>query len=116
MYETTDTYHSFEEFWPHYLSEHASPSSRVLHVVGTATGFAFLVMLMLSGNLWFLPAALVSGYGFAWVGHFAIEGNRPATFRHPLWSLAGDLRMFSLACTGQLGREIRRHGIDVVEG
>lgn len=108
-------YRTFEEFWPHYLSEHASPLSRLLHVSGTAMALAFLVLLTVSGNLWFLLAAVVVGYGFAWVGHVTIERNRPTTFRHPVWSLLGDFRLFSLACTGQLGRELRRHDIDAIE-
>lgn len=108
-------YRTFQEFWPHYLSEHASPLSRLLHVTGTAVALAFLVLLTVSGNLWFLLAAIVGGYGFPWVGHFVIEGNRPATFRYPVWSLLGDFRLFSLACTGQLARELRRHRIGAIE-
>ena len=102
---------SFREFWPHYLSEHRSAESRLLHVIGTAVAVAFILLLTLTGNLWFLLAAAVAGYGFAWVGHFLIERNRPATFRYPVWSLMGDFRMFALACTGQLDRELARHGI-----
>ena len=108
----TDGFDSFNEFWPFYLSEHRNPVARLLHVIGTAIAMVFAVMLMLSGNLWFLLAAAVAGYSPAWVAHFFIERNRPATFRYPVWSLLGDFRMFMLFCTGQLERELRRHGID----
>jgi hypothetical protein len=37
---------------------------------------------------------MVLGYGFAWIGHFAFENNRPATFLHPTYSLLGDFKMF----------------------
>ena len=108
--KTTD-FKSFNEFWPYYLSEHADPTTRLLHIVGTALSLVFIVLLMLHGDLWFLAAAVIAGYGFAWVAHFFVEKNRPATFRYPVWSLMGDFRMFALACMGRLGGEIRRHGI-----
>lgn len=102
---------SFSDFWPHYLADHAEPSTRSMHVAGTAIALAFVVLLLLSGNLWFLAAAAVVGYGFAWTSHMLFEGNRPATFRHPIWSLMGDFRMFALACTGRLDDELRVHKI-----
>jgi hypothetical protein len=51
--------------------------------------------------LWLLALPLF-GYGFAWLGHFAFERNRPATFKHPLYSLAGDFVMFRDMLTGRL--------------
>ena len=105
-------FQSFREFWPHYLSEHASPTSRFLHMTGTVTAAILLIFLMLTGNLWFLVGSLIAGYGFAWFGHFTIEHNRPMTFTHPIWSLRGDLLMFFLACTGNLKNELKHHGIN----
>jgi hypothetical protein len=49
--------------------------------------------------LWLIP---VVGYGFAWVGHFFYEKNRPATFRHPLYSLLGDWVMFKDILIGKV--------------
>lgn len=98
----TSDFRSFGEFWPYYLSEHADPLNRRLHFVGT-TGTNVLVLAAIVtghwGLLWFAP---VSGYAFAWYGHFRVEHNRPATFRHPLWSLMGDYRMYGRMLRGQL--------------
>ena len=105
-------FQSFREFWPHYLSEHASPTSRFLHMTGTVTAAILLILLMLTGNLWFLLASLIAGYGFAWFGHFSIEHNRPMTFTHPIWSLRGDLLMFYLACTGNLKNELKHYSLE----
>jgi hypothetical protein len=41
-----------------------------------------------------LLAVPLAGYGFAWVGHFVFERNRPATFQYPVYSLIGDFVLF----------------------
>jgi hypothetical protein len=102
---------SFAEFWPYYLSEHAKPVTRALHFAGTGVGLFLAFVSLISGNYWLLLVALICGYGPAWIGHYFVEKNRPATFRHPLWSLIADFRMFFFFITGRLGAELRRHGI-----
>lgn len=90
----TQDFRSFRDFYPFYLGEHQNPTCRRLHFVGTALLLLTLVAAIATQRwrlLWLLP---VLGYGFAWVGHFAFEHNRPATFRHPWSSLAGDFAMF----------------------
>lgn len=83
-------FHSFSEFYPYYLSEHAHPVCRALHYLGSSLVLLLLLILLISGEwqwAWLLP---VVGYGFAWIGHFFIEKNRPATFRYPWYSFLGD--------------------------
>ena len=102
----THQFSSFSEFWPFYLSEHSLLACRVLHYVGTICANALLVYLIMY-QLWsWIPLALVIGYGPAWIGHFFIEKNRPATFQYPLWSFMGDYKMLYLACTGRLKTEL----------
>jgi len=86
-------YHSFSEFYPFYLTEHSSRTSRRLHVIGTGLAMA-LVVLGLAWNWRLLWMAPIAGYGLAWIGHFIFERNQPATFRYPLWSLMGDFKLF----------------------
>ena len=107
----SEGFKTFADFWIYYLNEHAKPMTRALHFAGTGAGLLLFLLGLMSGNSWLLLAALVCGYGPAWVGHFFIEKNRPATFRHPLWSLIADFRMFLFFITGRLGAELRRHGI-----
>lgn len=85
---------SFREFYPFYLQEHSNRISRRLHFIGSCGVLLLLATAMVQGNPRWLLAALFCGYGFAWVGHFFFEKNRPATFRHPLYSFAGDWVMF----------------------
>lgn len=87
-------FRSFAEFYPFYLSEHRHPVSRALHYAGTWGTIACVTGFLVSGGFVWLTAGLLSGYGFAWLGHFRFERNKPATFRHPFYSLAGDFRMW----------------------
>jgi hypothetical protein len=85
---------SFREFYPFYLTEHSNPLSRRLHFFGTLGVLGFFAASMATRDARWLAGAPLCGYGFAWIGHFVFEKNRPATFRHPLYSLMGDWVMF----------------------
>ena len=95
-------YSSFREFYPHYLAEHGNRVSRRLHFIGSCGVLVLVGLAIARGNPWWLLAALVCGYGFAWVGHFFFEKNRPATFRHPVYSFIGDWVMFRDILTGRI--------------
>ena len=98
----TRRFASFREFYPFYLSEHANRTSRRLHFAGSFGVLALVVVAVLRSDARWLLAALPCGYGFAWIGHFCFEKNRPATFRHPFYSLAGDWVMFKDILTGRI--------------
>lgn len=104
-------YRTFAEFWPFYLREHSKRGTRALHLAGTAIALACLVAAAVLLNPWFLLAGLVAGYAFAWVAHFFVEHNRPATFTYPFKSFASDWVMFGCFVTGRLGRQLRKHGV-----
>lgn len=93
---------TFDEFYVFYLSEHSDKTSRTLHFVGTALVFilAFLAIYLQRPMLWFFVP--IAGYGFAWVGHFFFEKNKPATIKYPLWSLMADFKMFFQILTGKI--------------
>ena len=99
---STAQFHSFAEFYPYYLGEHSNPTCRRLHFVGTSLVIALLAYTIGSGKWLLLLAVPVFGYGFAWVGHFFFEKNRPATFKHPLYSLIGDFAMFRDILLGRI--------------
>lgn len=93
---------SFREFYPFYLQEHSNAVSRRLHFIGSWGVLGLLATTLVTGNPWWLLGALLCGYGFAWVGHFFFEKNRPATFRHPFYSFAGDWVMFKDILVGRI--------------
>ena len=94
--------HSFSEFYPFYLSEHSNGTCRRLHFIGSTLSLTCLWALLWTRQPAFFVAALAFGYGFAWIGHFGFEKNRPASFRRPLWSFMGDWRMYFDICTGKV--------------
>jgi hypothetical protein len=95
-------YRSFAEFYPFYLSQHANVVCRRLHFTGTLLVLVLLAFSLLTGNFIWLLALPVVGYGFAWLGHFAFEKNRPATFNYPIYSLRGDWVMFFQMLSGRI--------------
>ena len=95
-------YASFREFYPFYLAEHSNRLCRRMHFIGSTLVLLTLAWLIVSqrwGWWWLLP---IFGYGCAWIGHFLFEKNRPATFRHPLYSLAGDWMMYAQMLRGKI--------------
>jgi hypothetical protein len=92
---------SFREFYPYYLQQHLNRFSRRLHVTGTLLAVAAVAAALATGRWWWLLAAPVAGYLPAWLGHLFFEGNAPATFRHPLYSLRGDFTLLTEVLTGR---------------
>lgn len=99
----TDTeFRGFRDFYPYYLNEHSDRNCRRMHFIGSWLVLAALAAAIWFANPWLLLLMPVFGYGFAWVGHFFFEHNRPATFTHPLYSLMGDWVMFWQILTGRV--------------
>lgn len=97
-----ETFRNFAQFYPYYLAEHSNRACRRLHFVGSSLVLATLAWILVTGSwlmLWLLP---VLGYGFAWVGHFFFEKNKPATFAYPYYSFLGDWVMFKDMLTGRI--------------
>ncbi len=99
---TTHQYASFAEFYPFYLQEHSNRTCRRLHFIGSSLVLLTAAYALLTGKLILLLWLPVLGYGFAWVGHFVFEKNRPATFKYPFYSLMGDWVMFKDMLTGKI--------------
>lgn len=95
-------YTTFREFYPYYLSEHTNPVCRTLHFIGSWLVLGIVGAAIVTGNLRWLIAVPFAGYGFAWVGHFFFEKNRPATFTYPFFSFAGDWVMFFQLLLGKI--------------
>ena len=94
--QTETTYSHFQEFWPKYVQEHRHPLNQRMHFIGTNIAVMMLLSALVLKNPWLILAAMFSGYGFAWVGHFFVEKNRPLTFKYPLMSLRADFKAFGL--------------------
>lgn len=99
---TAAEYKSFSEFYPFYLSQHENIVCRRLHFAGSLVIIAIIATALITTNAILLLAVPVAGYGFAWVGHFIFEKNKPATFTYPFYSLMGDWVMSWDILTGKI--------------
>ena len=103
-----DRIDNYEEFWAFYVGEHRSPFNRFLHYVGTAGGLGLIAIAIVTQTWWLALVSPVVGYGHAWVGHFFVEGNKPASFSYPGWSFISDIRMLCFALIGRMSSEVER--------
>ena len=101
---------TFRDFYPFYLSEHRNATCRRLHFAGSSLVIALIAAAVVTRTWWLLWLVPVAGYGFAWVGHFRFEKNRPATFKYPFYSLIGDWVMYWQLATGKIPFEERHPG------
>jgi hypothetical protein len=100
--EQPQKFTSLREFFPFYLTEHSHPINRAFHFIGSSLALGFLLGFISSGSWVSLLCALVSGYFFAWIGHFLVEHNRPATFTYPFYSFVSDWMMYGLMLVGKI--------------
>jgi hypothetical protein len=96
------SFRTFAEFYPFYLAEHSNVTCRRLHFVGSTLSLACVGLLFATQNIYWLGAAVLCGYGFAWIGHFLFEKNRPASFQRPLYSFRGDWAMYRDIWAGRI--------------
>lgn len=96
-------YKDFESFYPYYLKEHRKSGTRITHFIGTSLFFIWVLLALVNMNLLYLLYGAVTAYFFAWVGHFFIEKNKPATFKYPWMSLKGDFKLYFEIWSGKEG-------------
>jgi hypothetical protein len=99
---------TFEDFWPFYVREHSKRLNRRLHFIGTSLVIGCALAALATQRWWVFALMPLFGYGFAWVGHFFVQKNRPATFQYPLWSLGADFVMYAKMWTGAMDDELRK--------
>ena len=104
----TPEFANFDEFWPFYVREHSSKTNRRLHFVGTSLALGCVATAVVMRKPLMALAAPVLGYGGAWVGHFFVEKNKPASFKYPLWSFRADWVMWSKIIRRQMAAELER--------
>ena len=96
------SFKTFAEFYPYYLGEHSNRTCRRLHFVGSTLALICFALVLVTGQLALLLLGLLFGYGFAWIGHFGFEKNKPASFKRPLYSFMGDWVMYKDIWTGKV--------------
>jgi hypothetical protein len=95
---------TFSGFYPYYLAEHKNLTCRRLHFIGFLLILIIIAVAIFLENYSLLGLVPIAGYGFAWVGHFFFEHNKPATFSYPFYNLLRDWVMFKDILLGKLPR------------
>lgn len=96
-------YKDFKSFYAYYLKEHQKPGTRITHFIGTSLFFIWVFLAIANLNFWYFLYGIITAYFFAWVGHFFIEKNKPATFKYPWMSLKGDFKLYFQIWSGKEG-------------
>lgn len=110
-----ESFASFNEFFPFYLSQHKSRINKKIHFVGTTLALLCFVIFFLTFNFNYFLLAFVLGYGCAWSGHFFFEKNKPATFKFPIYSFIGDFVMAKEIAFGNIDKIFGEYGITQIE-
>ena len=87
-------YKNFKEFYPYYLNEHKRKGTRICHFIGTSFFLILFCLYLINSRVVFLFSGMIAAYAFAWMGHFFIEKNKPATFKYPFMSLFADFKLY----------------------
>ena len=106
---THERYQNLNEFWGYYVQEHSQPLTRQLHFIGNMNLFLWLLFALWRRDWRLIVWSVISSYGFAWIGHFFVEKNRPATFEYPLMSAVCDMRMYYEMWRGTMDAEIAKY-------
>ena len=99
---------TFEEFWPTYVRAHSEGTTRLMHCAGTLLGWAILFGAIVKREWWWIALALLVPYALAWISHFVVERNRPATFEHPLWLGLADHKVAGMMLAGRMDAEVKK--------
>jgi hypothetical protein len=105
----TERFKTIDEFWPYYVNEHSNVITRRLHFIGNTNLFAWLLLALIQRRPSLVIFAVISSYLIAWIGHFFVERNRPATFQYPIWSALCDMRMYYLMWRNEMNGEVSRY-------
>jgi hypothetical protein len=109
--EETKEYQTLQDFWPFYLGEHSNDINRKFHFTGTFLGLILFILSLFKKKPLFIVYGFLIGYAFAWVGHFFVEKNKPATFKYPIKSFISDWKMFYFMLSGKLKDELDKYEI-----
>ena len=101
-------YSRFDDFWDHYLREHAAPQTRQMHFMATTASLSIAASGLLVGRYILLLLAVIVGYGIAWLSHFVVERNKPLTWEYPWFSLLAEFKLFFLMAAGRIDEDVAR--------